>query len=266
MQTPKQGIYWLPNMLTTAALFCGFYAIIAGMNNQFEQGAIAIFIAMVFDALDGRVARMANATSEFGAEYDSLSDMVSFGVAPAMLVYSWGLNELGKFGWLAAFIFVAAAALRLARFNTQVGIADKRYFQGLPSPAAAGVLASFVWIIGDASFSQLTVIFVSFLTIVVGLLMVSNFRYHSFKEFKLKERVPFITMLLLVGVGIVILIDPATLLFLLLFVYAASGLVVTLWGLKERRSLRQKTKHFSDVETSGSSKDQANAPQFTELH
>ena len=142
MQTPKQGIYWLPNMLTTAALFCGFYAIIAGVNQQFEQGAIAIFIAMVFDALDGRVARMANATSEFGAEYDSLSDMVSFGIAPAMLVYSWGLNELGKFGWVAAFIYVAAAALRLARFNTQVGIADKRYFQGLPSPAAAGVLAS----------------------------------------------------------------------------------------------------------------------------
>jgi len=266
VQTPKQGIYWLPNMLTTAALFCGFYAIIAGVNQQFEQGAIAIFIAMVFDALDGRVARMANATSEFGAEYDSLSDMVSFGIAPAMLVYSWGLNELGKFGWVAAFIYVAAAALRLARFNTQVGIADKRYFQGLPSPAAAGVLASFVWIMGDASFSQITVVFVSLLTIAAGLLMVSNFRYHSFKEFKLKDRVPFITMLLLVGVAIIILIDPATLLFLILFVYAASGLVVTLWGLKERRSLRQKTKQTADSSQDNKSQQaQDKSVQFTEL-
>ncbi len=265
VQTPKQGIYWLPNMLTTAALFCGFYAIIAGVNQQFEQGAIAIFIAMVFDALDGRVARMANATSEFGAEYDSLSDMVSFGIAPAMLVYSWGLNELGKFGWVAAFIYVAAAALRLARFNTQVGIADKRYFQGLPSPAAAGVLASFVWIMGDASFSQLTVVFVSLLTVASGLLMVSNFRYHSFKEFRLKDRVPFITMLLLVGVAIIILIDPATLLFIILFGYAVSGLVVTLWGLKERRSLRNKAKHT--VDTMNSSKESSDKPaQFTELH
>lgn len=246
MQAQKKGIYWLPNMLTTAALFCGFYAIIAGLNHQYEQGAIAIFIAMVFDALDGRVARMANATSEFGAEYDSLSDMVSFGVAPAMLVYSWGLNELGKFGWVAAFIFVAAAALRLARFNTQVGVADKRYFQGLPSPAAAGVLASLVWIIGDASVSQVTLIFVSLLTVTTGLLMVSNFRYHSFKEFKLKDRVPFITMLLLVGVSVVILIDPATLLFIILFLYAVSGLVITMMGLKERRSQRQKSKQTVD--------------------
>lgn len=256
MPTPKQGIYWLPNLLTTAALFCGFYAIIAGLNHQFEQGAMAIFVAMIFDALDGRVARLANATSEFGAEYDSLSDMVSFGMAPAILVYTWGLNELGKLGWVAAFIYVAAAALRLARFNTQIGVADKRYFQGLPSPAAAGVLASFIWVLGDISFSHLTIIFVTIMTITMGLFMVSNFRYYSFKELKLKERVPFITMLLLIGVGVVILIDPASLLFTLLFIYALSGVVLTLWGLKERRQQRHKKQHIEDAATQ----------QFTELN
>lgn len=242
MQTSKTGIYWLPNLLTTTALFCGFYAIIAGVNGQYEQGAIAIFVAMVFDFLDGRVARMTNATSEFGAEYDSLSDMVSFGVAPAMLVYSWGLQNLGKFGWVATFIYVAAAALRLARFNTQVGVADKRYFQGLPSPAAAGLLAAFVWVIGEGSIGQFTMLFALLLTVFAGVLMVSNFRYHSFKEFKLKERVPFLTMILIVGIGVVILIDPATLLLFGLLAYAVSGLIITLWGLKERRASRAKGK------------------------
>lgn len=266
MPASKRGIYWLPNLLTTAALFCGFYAIIAGMNGDYEQGAIAIFVAMIFDALDGRVARLANATSAFGAEYDSLSDMVSFGMAPAILVYSWGLNEFGKIGWVAAFIYVAAAALRLARFNTQVAVADKRYFQGLPSPAAAGVLASFIWILGDSSFSQLTVVFVALLTVAMGLFMVSNFRYYSFKELKLKERVPFITMLLLIGVGVIVLIDPATLLFVSLFIYAASGVVLTLWGLKERRELRSK-KYQAEAETSSDKEVDASAElkQFTEL-
>jgi CDP-diacylglycerol--serine O-phosphatidyltransferase len=242
MQTSKTGIYWLPNLLTTTALFCGFYAIIAGVNGHYEQGAIAIFVAMVFDFLDGRVARMTNATSEFGAEYDSLSDMVSFGVAPAMLVYSWGLQNLGKFGWVAAFIFVAAAALRLARFNTQVGIADKRYFQGLPSPAAAGILAAFVWAVGEGSIGQFTMLIALLLTISAGVLMVSNFRYHSFKEFKLKDRVPFVTLILIVGISVVILIDPATMLLFALLGYAVSGLVITLWGLKERRASRAKSK------------------------
>ncbi len=243
MQTAKTGIYWLPNLLTTAALFSGFYAIIAGVNGQYEHGAIAIFVAMVFDFLDGRVARLANATSEFGAEYDSLSDMVSFGVAPAMLIYSWGLQNLGKFGWVAAFIYVAAAALRLARFNTQVGIADKRYFQGLPSPAAAGILAAFVWVIGEGSIGQFTMIIALLLTVISGALMVSNFRYHSFKEFKLKERVPFITLILIVAISVVILIDPATLLLFALLAYAVSGLVITIWGLKERRATRAKSKN-----------------------
>jgi CDP-diacylglycerol--serine O-phosphatidyltransferase len=245
MQTSKTGIYWLPNLLTTAALFCGFYSIVAGVNGHYEYGAIAIFVAMVFDFLDGRVARLANATSEFGAEYDSLSDMVSFGVAPAMLVYSWGLQNLGKFGWVAAFIYVAAAALRLARFNTQVGIADKRYFQGLPSPAAAGILAAFVWVIGDGAIAQFTLLIALLITVVAGALMVSNFRYHSFKEFRLKERVPFVTLIIIVAISVVVLIDPATLLLFALLSYAVSGLVITLWGLKERRATRAKTKTSS---------------------
>jgi CDP-diacylglycerol--serine O-phosphatidyltransferase len=259
MQSSKTGIYWLPNLLTTAALFCGFYAIIAGVNGQYEHGAIAIFVAMIFDFLDGRVARLANATSEFGAEYDSLSDMVSFGVAPAMLVYSWGLQNLGKFGWVAAFVYVAAAALRLARFNTQVGVADKRYFQGLPSPAAAGILAAFVWVVGDGSIGRFTIIVALLLTVAAGVLMVSNFRYHSFKEFKLKERVPFLTLIVIVGIGVVVLIDPATLLLFALSAYAISGLVLTLWGLKERRVAREKNKTGTTIvdELSDGSEDKA---------
>ncbi len=265
MQTAKRGIYWLPNMLTTAALFCGFYAVIAGMNGHFEHGAIAIFVAMVFDALDGRVARLANATSEFGAEYDSLSDMVSFGVAPAMLVYSWGLNTLGKVGWVVAFIYVAAAALRLARFNTQVGVADKRYFQGLPSPAAAGLLASFVWVIGETDVSQFILLFALILTVTSGLLMVSNFRYHSFKEFRLKDRVPFLTMLALVGVAVVVLIDPATLLLVSLFAYAVSGFVMTLQGLRERRAARQRAKATNEQDENTADSTKNVAAQVTEL-
>ena len=137
VKTPPRGVYLLPNLFTTGALFSGFYAVIAGMNGQFEAAAIAIFVAMVFDGLDGRVARMTNTQSKFGAEYDSLSDMVSFGVAPALVAFTWSLNDAGKWGWLAAFIYCACAALRLARFNTQIGSMDKRFFMGLPSPAAA---------------------------------------------------------------------------------------------------------------------------------
>jgi CDP-diacylglycerol--serine O-phosphatidyltransferase len=223
-------------------LFCGFYAIVAGFNQEFEQGAIAIFIAMVFDALDGRVARMANATSEFGAEYDSLSDMVSFGIAPAMLMYSWGLHELGKIGWLVAFVYVASAALRLARFNTQVGVADKRYFQGLPSPAAAGVVAACVWMIGSDTISMFVIFVAAGLTAFAGLLMVSNFRYHSFKEFQVKDKVPFMTLLVILGLAVLVLIDPASLLLLTLILYAMSGPIVTFIGLKERRRSRKAKK------------------------
>lgn len=247
MQTPRGGIYWLPNLLTTAALFCGFYAVIAGVNGQFEQGAVAIFAAMVFDALDGRVARLANATSAFGAEYDSLSDMVSFGIAPAILMYTWGLQHFGKLGWVAAFVYAAAAALRLARFNTQVGTADKRYFQGLPSPAAAGILAALVWVMGSGTLSMPTVTLGLVLTVVSGLLMVSNFRYYSFKEVRMKDRVPFMTLLAIVGLGVLIMLDPAKLLLFLLLAYAASGLVVTLWGLRERREARAKARKEEEM-------------------
>ena len=259
MQTPKVGIYWLPNLLTTAALFCGFYAIVSGMNGQFEQGAMAIFAAMVFDALDGRVARLANATSAFGAEYDSLSDMVSFGVAPALLIYTWGLKEFGKIGWVVAFVFVAAAALRLARFNTQVGKSDKRYFQGLPSPAAAGIVAAGVWMLGAETVSLLTVGVALVVTLFAGLLMVSNFRYHSFKEVQLKDRVPFVTLLVIVGVGIVLLIDPASLLLFALLAYAVSGPMVTFVGLKERRMLRVRAKKVPTTTATVSADDQPTA-------
>ena len=176
----ERGIYLLPNLMTTAALFAGFYAVIAGMQGHYEQGAIAIFIAMVFDGLDGRVARMTNSSSAFGAEYDSLADMVSFGLAPALLVYQWALQDFGKLGWLAAFIYTAGAALRLARFNTQVGIADKRYFQGLPSPAAAALLAGLIWMVeNDGLQNDLLPILTLVLTIFAGLMMVSNIRFRS---------------------------------------------------------------------------------------
>lgn len=241
MQSFNRGIYLLPNLMTTAALFAGFYAVIAGIQGDFLEGAIAIFIAMVFDGLDGRVARMTNSSSAFGAEYDSLADMVSFGVAPALLIYQWGLQEFDKIGWLAAFIYTAGAALRLARFNTQVGVADKRYFQGLPSPAAAALLAGLIWTVeSNAMFETNLPVLALFLTIFSGLLMVSNIRFHSFKEFNLKGKVPFVTLLLVVMVFVVITIEPAMILFSIMFLYAFSGPVVTLVSLRKTREIRRK--------------------------
>lgn len=242
----EKGIYLLPNLMTTTALFAGFYAVIAGMNGQFELGAIAIFVAMIFDGLDGRVARMTNSCSAFGAEYDSLADMVSFGLAPALLVYQWALHDFGKVGWLIAFIFTVGAALRLARFNTQVGIADKRYFQGLPSPAAAAVLAGFVWMVEtneiDTGLEPL-IIFV--LTLAAGLMMVSNIRFSSFKEFSLKDKVPFVTLLIVVLVFVVITLKPAMILFIIFFGYMLSGPVITLRLLQQKRALRRSGKTVS---------------------
>ena len=177
-----RGIFLLPNLITTAGLFCGFYAIVASMRGDFESAAIAIFFAAIFDGLDGRVARLTNTSSKFGEEYDSLADMVSFGVAPALVMYSWGLSDLGKFGWSAAFVYVACAALRLARFNTQIDTADKNYFTGLASPAAAAVIASTVWVchdlgwVGESLPIEISVI-VSLLTAVTGVLMMANFPY-----------------------------------------------------------------------------------------
>ncbi len=225
---PKKGIYLLPNLLTTAGLFSGFYAVIASMNGHFTDAAIAIFIAMIFDGLDGRVARVTNTQSEFGAEYDSMADMVSFGVAPALVAYNWGFTELGKLGWLAAFIFVAGAALRLARFNTQVGIADARFFQGLASPAAAGVVASFVWVAQEYALDVHNLSWViAGITSICGLLMVSNFKYNSFKEVNWSGKVPFVALLIVMLIFVVVATEPALVLFIVFALYALAGPVNT---------------------------------------
>lgn len=219
-----RGIYLLPNLFTTGALFSGFYAIVAGMNHDFSAAAIAIFVAMILDGLDGRVARMTGTESAFGAEYDSLADMVSFGVAPALVAFSWMLKDLGQTGWIVAFIFVAGAALRLARFNVHVGSADKNWFTGLPSPAAAAVVAALVWVLHDISFAAFwPQVLVAFVIAAVGLLMVSNVRYYSFKGIDLKNRVPFVVLLAVVLFLAIISIDPAIMLLVLFVGYAFSG-------------------------------------------
>ena len=232
--SPSKGIYLLPNLLTTAGIFSGFYAIVASMNGNYEKAAIAIFVAMIFDGLDGRVARMTNTQSEFGAEYDSMADMASFGIAPALVIYNWALSSLGKFGWLAAFVFVVAAALRLARFNTQVGVADKRYFQGLASPAAAAVIASIVWVGSEYEINghDFAVILAP-ITIISGLLMVSNFRYNSFKDVDWKGKVNFVVILLIVLVFVVIAASPAELLCAVFLLYACSGPFTTIRTVKK---------------------------------
>jgi CDP-diacylglycerol--serine O-phosphatidyltransferase len=261
MKPFEKGIYLLPNLMTTLALFAGFYAVIAGMNGQFELGAIAIFVAMIFDGLDGRVARMTNSCSAFGAEYDSLADMVSFGLAPALLVYQWALQDFGKLGWLIAFIFTVGAALRLARFNTQVGIADKRYFQGLPSPAAAALLAGFVWMIETNHIETgLESLAVLLLTLVAGLMMVSNIRFSSFKELNLKDKVPFVTLLVVVLVFVVITLKPAMILFILFFGYTLSGPIMTLKQLQQKRALRRQAKSQAKPEKSPATEPQNEPP------
>lgn len=250
MKSFERGIYLLPNLMTTIALFAGFYAVIAGMQGQFEAGAIAIFVAMVFDGLDGRVARMTNSSSAFGAEYDSLADMVSFGLAPALLLYQWALQDFDKLGWLVAFIYTAAAALRLARFNTQVGVADKRYFQGLPSPAAAALLAGLVWMVETNNVDTgVEPIAALVLTLFAGIMMVSNVRFSSFKELNLKDKVPFVTLLIVVLVLVIITIKPALFLFLIFTLYAIAGPVMTLWGLRKTRDLRKQHKNKNTEES-----------------
>lgn len=229
----NKGVFLLPNLLTTAGLFSGFFAIIAAMNGQFESAATAIFIAMVFDGLDGRVARMTNTESAFGAEYDSMADIVSFGMAPALVMYSWALGDLGKLGWLAAFIFVAGGALRLARFNTNLAVADKRYFQGLAIPSAAAIVAGFVWVGSKYDIDPENVAYIAaFLTIAVGLLMVSNFRYHSFKDVDWRNRVSFIAILLIVLAFVVVATEPSLVLFSIFLLYAISGPITTFRTVK----------------------------------
>ncbi|MEW5756835.1 MAG: CDP-diacylglycerol--serine O-phosphatidyltransferase [Pseudomonadota bacterium] len=225
----RKGIYLLPNLFTTACLFSGFYAIVAAMHNRFEAAAVAIFIAMVMDGLDGRVARLTNTQSAFGAQYDSLADMISFGLAPALVIYVWALSGLGKLGWLAAFVYTACAALRLARFNIQIGVADKRYFTGLASPAAAAAVAGLVWLGHDWQFSGKGVMILAFIvTLGVGFLMVSTFRYRSFKDIDLKGKVPFVTVLMVMLIYVSIAMDPPTVLFSIFLAYALSGPVLML--------------------------------------
>lgn len=239
----KRGIYLLPNLFTTACLFAGFYAIVAATRGDFSTAAVAIFVAMVMDGLDGRIARMTNTQSAFGAEYDSLADMVAFGLAPALVMFEWTLNGLGKFGWMVAFIYAACGALRLARFNTQVGIADKRYFQGLPSPAAAAVIAGWVWVGHNNQLDPTLLTFVGVpLTFAAAILMVSTVRYHSFKELNLRGKVPFIVMLVLVLVFALIATDPPIVLFTAFLLYAISGPVFTLVQLRKHRNERAQSK------------------------
>jgi CDP-diacylglycerol--serine O-phosphatidyltransferase len=235
----RRGIYLLPNLFTTGALFAGFYAITSAMGGRYETAAIAIFIAMILDGLDGRVARLTNTQSDFGAQYDSLSDMVSFGAAPALVMYLWAFSSLGKLGLFAAFVHMAGGALRLARFNTQLTSADKRYFQGLPSPAAAAILAGFVLICLEYGYSIEIIKYPAvILTISTGLLMVSNFRYSSFKDIDLKGKVPFFVAIAVMLAIAFVMAQPQTMLFLLFLVYAVSGPLVTL--VARRRRARSK--------------------------
>lgn len=233
----RRGIYLLPNLFTTAALFAGFYSIVMAMNQRYDNAAVAIFIAMFFDAVDGRVARLTRTQSEFGAEYDSLSDMVCFGAAPALVMYEWALKDLGRFGWIAAFVYCAGAALRLARFNTNIDVVDKRFFQGLPSPAAAALVTGFVWLASDNkipvdAYGMPWV--AAFLTLYAGITMVSNVPFYSFKDINLRRSVPFAVVLLVVLAFALISFDPPIVLFLLFVGYGMSGYGYWLW--KKRRS------------------------------
>ncbi|HEY4082582.1 MAG TPA: CDP-diacylglycerol--serine O-phosphatidyltransferase [Burkholderiaceae bacterium] len=224
----RKGIYVLPNLFTLAALFSGFYAIVMAINGRFEQSAYGIFAAAVLDSLDGRVARMTNTQSTFGEQMDSLSDMVSFGAAPALIMYSWTLHTLGRWGWFAAFVYLAGAALRLARFNTNIGVVDKRYFQGVPSPAAAALVIGLMWACEDQAVTHDAVLaWITFgFTLYAGLTMVTNAPFYSFKDFSIKRSVPFVTLVvIMLGIGLINL-DPPRVLFGLFCVYGLSGYLV----------------------------------------
>ncbi|NLZ78843.1 MAG: CDP-diacylglycerol--serine O-phosphatidyltransferase [Gammaproteobacteria bacterium] len=239
-----RGVYLLPNLFTTANLFAGFYAIMCAINGNFTVAAATIFVAMVLDGLDGRVARMTNTQSAFGAEYDSLSDMVAFGLAPAIIAYQWALSGLGNVGLTIAFIYVACAALRLARFNTQIGVVDKRWFIGLASPAAAGVVAGVVWALSDngvgvVDLSIPVIILFAVLVALAGMLMVSNIKYYSFKDLDIKGRVPFVAILVVVLAFAVVFSDPPRILLLLFLVYALSGPVQYVLHVRKRKNHQQ---------------------------
>jgi CDP-diacylglycerol---serine O-phosphatidyltransferase len=239
----RKGVYLLPNLITTGALFAGFSAVVTAMDGNFITAAIAIYIAMVLDGLDGRVARLTSTESEFGKQYDSLADMVSFGLAPALVFYVWGVKHLeelgwlwGKLGWLVAFFYAVAAALRLARYNTRVGVADKRFFEGLPSPSAAAIVAGLVWLSTVLEASGMFAMFAGLVvTGMAGALMVSRLAYYSGKDFNLGGRIPFGYVLLIPAIFILISLNPPTVLFLLFFGYALSAPLVAGWRLLRRR-------------------------------
>lgn len=240
----RSGIYLLPNLLTTASLFAAFYSIVASLKGQYDIAVLAIYLGMIADGLDGRIARLTNTETAFGAEYDSLADMVTSGVAPALLLYSWSLHALGKLGWLVAFIYTVAVALRLARFNTQVDSADKKYFQGLACPSAAAIMSSFVWVSYQNGWSGwVTSVFTALLCLSCAILMVSNIRYYSFKEIDFKGRVPFLYLLLIALFYAAIASNPAVILFIISIVYGLSGPWQTLLALQRLRLHRKEQMH-----------------------
>ena len=242
----RRGIYLLPNLLTTGCLFAGFYAVVAAIDKHFAPAGMAVFAAMIFDTLDGRIARLTHTESFFGKEYDSLADMVAFGLAPGIVAYQWGVVRIAeyghhwdRFGWLACFFYVAAAALRLARFNARAAVADKRYFEGLPSPSAAAIVAAFVWFVSDWPEPGLTGLIAAFVvTATAGALMVSRFAYPSFKQFNHNRRVRFVYTLLVLLAFVLIAGDPPTMLLAIFGTYALSAPV--LWvGRRLRRLVRR---------------------------
>ena len=234
----RRGIYLLPNSFTTAALFGGFYAIVMAMGQHYALAAAAIFIAMLLDSLDGRVARLTHTQSEFGAQFDSLADMVSFGAAPALVMYQWSLNGLGKLGWLAAFVYCVGGALRLARFNTNIGVVDKNYFQGLPSPAAAAVAAGFIWVMTDLGYDGADLRWPAFVvTLFAGMSMVTNVPFYSFKALSLRRSVPFITLFLIALLIGLIAYRPPVVLFALFLLYALSGYAIYGWRRMHGKSV-----------------------------
>lgn len=234
---PPKGIYMLPNLVTLAALFGGFYAIVMAMNGRFDLAALGVFCAMVLDGLDGRIARMTNTQSAFGEQMDSLADMVSFGAAPALIAYEWALRGLGRWGWIAAFVYCACAALRLARFNVNTAVVDKRFFQGLPSPAAAALVVGFLWLMIELEVSGPTVAWPMFvMCLYAGLTMVSNVPFYSFKDLQMRRSVPFVVIVLIVLAIGVVNIHPPTVLFGAFMLYGLSGYAV--YGLRKARGLR----------------------------
>ncbi|WP_264435830.1 CDP-diacylglycerol--serine O-phosphatidyltransferase [Coxiella endosymbiont of Dermacentor marginatus] len=244
-QLRVRGIYLLPNLFTVGAMFSGFYAIVAAMKGRYEAAAIAILVTFIMDGLDGRIARLLHAQSEFGAHLDSLADMIGFGISPALVVYNWSLAIMGKPGWLAAFIYTACTALRLARFNVQVKKVDKNYFQGLPTPPVAALVASIVWVCSTYDIAGESIAFpMTIVVILLGLLKVSTIRYRSFKDINLRNRVPFVMILGVVLILALIAFDPPDILLILSFLYVIFGPIETLWSLHKRRQKKKETKSF----------------------